>query len=169
MRSYTITTKKSWSATQNELADEFDKWGVTEWETNYPRGARLEGHNQSEADRMVTLTYKKDGHTVNLTMSNQDRAVDNLRVLFLAIESMRLNERRGIGEVLQQAYLQIAGPETKKTPWELLSIYPGSPIAVAEAAYKTAAAKAHPDVPGGSMEKMKELNEAIALIREGKA
>ena len=46
--SYTMRTNKSWAATQQDLAIEFERWGVTEWDTNYPRGARFEGFNQSE-------------------------------------------------------------------------------------------------------------------------
>lgn len=167
--SYTINTKKSWSATNTELQIEFERWGVHDWETNYPRGARLEGMNQSEQDRTVTLRYNKNGKEIRLSMGRQARAVDNLRVLFLAIESMRLNEKRGIGEVLEAAYLQLGGGVIKKSPWEVLEVYPGSPLPVAEAAYKAKALKAHPDVAGGSEEAMKEITEAINLIREGKA
>lgn len=167
--SYTVNTKKSWSATNTDLQIEFERWGVHDWETNYPRGARLEGFSQSEQDRTVTLRYNKNGKEVRLTMGKQARAVDNLRVLFLAIESMRLNEKRGIGEVLESAYKQLAGGVMKKSPWEILDVMPGSPLMVCEAAYKFKASKAHPDVAGGSPEKMKELNEAIALVREGKA
>ena len=164
MRNYTLTTNKSWSATQNDLQIEFSKWGVTEWDTNYPRGARLEGRRQGEADRTVTLTYKKDGKTVLLSMNRQDRAVDNLRVLFLAIESMRLNERRGIGEVLQSAYAQLQAPEVFN-PYEVLGVYSNQPIEVIEAAYKAKVKSAHPDA-GGSDEEMQKLNRAITLIRE---
>jgi hypothetical protein len=108
--SYTLHTDKSWQATMRELSDTMSKWGIKEWDTNYPKGARLEGMRQTEEDRMVHLTYQKDGRPVNLTMGKQARAVDNLRVLYLAVEAMRLNEKRGLGEVIQEAYLQLAGP-----------------------------------------------------------
>lgn len=168
MREYTLTTNKSWSVTQQDLASEFDKWGITEWDTNYPRGARLEGRNQAEVDRNVTLTYKKDGKTVLLTMSKQGRAVDNLRVLYLAIESMRMNERRGIGEVLQSAYAQLQAPEVFN-PYEILGIRGDVELWVAEAVYRTMASKYHPDSkPSGSEEKFKQINKAIEMIREEK-
>lgn len=165
--SYKITTQKSWARTMLELSTTFNRWGISpaEWDTNYPRGARSEAGDQSVEDRTVTLTYSKNNKKVVLSMNTQDRAVDNLRVLYLAIESMRLNEKRGIGEILESAYLQLAAPVQKKSPWEVLQIYPGSPLAVAEAAYKVAALKAHPD-KGGSEELMKELNEAILTIRK---
>ncbi len=164
--SYTINTKKSWAATQQDLATEFERWGVTDWDTNYPRGARFESYNQSETDRAVTLRYVLRGKSVNLKMSEQPRAVDNIRVLYKVIESLRLNEVRGMNEVFEQAYLQLASPEHKKSPWEVLNIMPGTPLMVAEAAYKHLAMTAHPD-RGGSQEQMKDLNEAIETIRKG--
>jgi hypothetical protein len=167
MREYKIKTPKSWSATQNDLAAEFENWGVSNWDTNYPRGARLEGMNQAEADRTVTLTYQKDGKTVSLMMNKQSRAVDNLRVLFLAIESMRMNERRGIGEVLQSAYAQLQAPEVFN-PYEVLGVYDNQPMEVIEAAFKAKARTAHPDTATGSEEKMLELNKAIEIIRKEK-
>lgn len=167
---YKITTKKSWSGTMNDLANEFRMWNISsnDWDVNYPKGARLEGFKQSETDRTVILDYKKDDKNIRLVMGAQARAVDNLRVLFLAIESMRLNEKRGIGELLKSAYLQIAGPVRQRNPWEVLAIFPGSPLPIAEAAYKVKAITAHPD-SGGSEEQMKELNEAIEKVRKGLA
>lgn len=165
MPSYSLTTKKTWSETQSELAREFELWGVSEWETNYPRGARLSGMHQSETDRTVRLIYTKDGHSVELVMGAQSRAVDNLRVLYLAIEAMRLNERRGIGDVVQSAYLQIQAPTGQRDPYEVLGIRSDAPLDVAEAAYRARVRTAHPDA-GGSAEQVKELNEAIRRIRK---
>ena len=164
MKSYTIKTTASWSRTQSDLAREFKLWGVTEWDTNYPRGARLEGMNQTEKDKTVTLTYLKNGKTISLSMAKQARAVDNLRVLYLAVESMRMNEKRGIGEVIESAYLQLAAPEMFN-PYQVLQVYPGSPLEVCEAAYRHLAKSAHPD-KGGSAEIMQKLNRAIAEIRK---
>jgi curved DNA-binding protein CbpA len=77
-----------------------------------------------------------------------------------------MNEKRGIGKVVESAYLQLAAPKQEKSPWEVLEIYPGSPLIVAEAAYKAMAKKLHPD-NGGSDEQMRELNSAIEKIRKG--
>ena len=141
MSNYKITTQKSWSATTRELDEQFRLWGVTNWDTNYPRGARLEGFNQTEQDRTVTLKFTKNEKQVSLSMAKQNRAVDNLRVLYLAVEAMRLNEKRGVGELLESAYLQIAGPEAEKLPHEILGISEDSAIEVAEAAFRTMASK----------------------------
>src|SRR4051812_36116368 len=107
MSTYAINTDKSWHETMEELANQMRLWGVTDWETNYPKGARLSGWDQGQADRTVTLTYTKSSRPVRLVMGNQRRAVDNLRVLYLAVEAMRLNERRGISDVIRTACLQL--------------------------------------------------------------
>lgn len=165
--SYTIHTDMSWSRTQQDLDYTFEKWGVTEWTTNYPRGARLQGYQQSDIDKTVTLTYTKNGKQVNLQMGTQDRAVDNLRVLYLAIEAMRMNERRGLSEVLQSAYMQLEAPTQKRSPYEILQIMPDAPLEVAEASYRAKALVAHPD-KGGDIVTFKELKGAIEAIRKEK-
>src|SRR5207248_9810718 len=163
--SYILTTKKTWQETMRELEDQMRLWGVTEWETNYPKGARTEVQSQKEEDRTVKLTYNKNGKPVTLAMSKQNRAVDNLRVLYLAVEAMRLNERRGISDVLESAYLQLAAPTQAVDPCELLGLRPDASLEVAEAVYKAKVRNIHPD-RGGSTEHMKALNRAIEEIRK---
>src|SRR5437763_9540092 len=105
---YSLSTKKTWRETYIELSDTMDKWGVVSWKVTEPKGARKEAPYQSDEERTVTLTYVLRGRTIHLTMGKQNRAVDNLRVLYLAVEAMRLNERRGISDVIESAYLQLA-------------------------------------------------------------
>lgn len=175
MTNYSLTTKMTWAATQQDLAVTFDKWGVREWDTNYPRGSRLTGMWQSEEDRTVTLQWRtKEGRLVKLVMGKQQRAVDNLRVLYLAVEAMRLNEVRGIGEVLESAYKQIGegntyveNPVVSVDPWTLLEISPTASLEVAEASYRAKARRLHPDA-GGFEDEMKALNNAIDIIRKSK-
>jgi hypothetical protein len=164
MNTYVITTQKSWRETVSELEDTMRLWGVREWEVNYPRGARSEAHYQSEADRTVKLTYTKNGKPITLIMGKQNRAVDNLRVLYLAVEAMRMNEKRGIREVMESAYLQLAAPTEVRDPYEVLEIRSDASLEVAEAAYKAKVRRLHPDA-GGSDEQMKILNHAIEAIR----
>jgi hypothetical protein len=162
---YQLSTKISWSATMDQLEQEFARWGVTDWEVNYPRGATRSLGPQSAADRTVHLTYSRLGHTVNLVMGNQQRAVDNLRVLYLAIEAMRLNERRGIGDIVASASAQLAAPRDQDSPYTILGIPDGATLSVAEAAYRAKARQGHPDA-GGSAEQMKRLNSAITELRK---
>ncbi len=164
--SYKLTTKITWGQTMRELQTEFKLWEVEEWETSKPRGMKFEGWNQNEEDRTVMLRWKKEGREIVLQMGTQDRAVDNLRVLYLAVNSMRLNEKRGIGEVLKSAYKQLAAPEgaINIDPYEELGIMRNSDLNFAEAVYKMLAKKYHPD-NGGNPEKMNRLNKAIEMLR----
>jgi len=163
--SYSLSTKKTWRETYIDLSDTMDKWGVISWKVTEPKGAKQEAIHQSDVERKVTLTYILRGRTINLTMGKQDRAVDNLRVLFLAVEAMRLNERRGISDVIESAYLQLAAPTQAIDPYELLEIRPDASLEVAEAVYKTKVRNIHPD-RGGSSDQMKALNRAIDEIRK---
>ena len=51
-------------------------------------------------------------------------------------------------------------------PYAVLGVPPDSPDWVVQSAYQRAAKKVHPDVPGGSNEKMKELNKAYEEIKK---
>lgn len=165
--SYKITTKKTWHQTMQDLEEQFRLWGVKNWETNYPKGARSEAWSQEEIARTVKLTFEKDGKTITLDMGRQSRAVDNLRVLFLTIEALRLNEARGTSESLQSAYAQIAAPQAEKNPYEILGIREDASLETAEAVYRSMATKYHPDSkPDGNAEKMAQLNKAIDAIRK---
>lgn len=148
-----------------QITLEMDRWGIKEWSSNYPNGAERNGFSQDENSRTVIFTYKLRGKNVTLRMGSQARATDNLRVIYLAIKSMRLNEKRGIGEVMEQAYKQLAAPEGIIDPYQVLGLSQGLPMGVYEAMYKDLAKKAHPDA-GGTPEQFKKLNEAIEEIRK---
>ena len=170
MSNYKITTVITWGQTYHELANEFKLWGIRDWEVSKPRGATFTGWNQTPEDRTVHLRYKKDNKEIVLEMGKQARAVDNIRVLFLAIQSMRLNEKRGIGELLQTAYKQLAGPpgmEPTIDPYQVLGVTRGLDLEVYEAVYRTMAKKYHPDSGVSANEEMMDkLNKAIGMIRE---
>jgi DnaJ-domain-containing protein 1 len=171
MQDYNLRTNKSWNDTLSELSDTMDKWGIEQWNVIKPRGARLTGFvaassYQSLEDRTVTLRYTKNGREVALAMGKQNRAVDNLRVLYLAAEAMRLNEKRGIAEVVQQAYAQLQAPEHPviRDPYELLGVRPDAPLDVIEAAFRARMKAVHPDT-GGSDQQAKQLTAAIEQLR----
>lgn len=165
MQQYVLRTNKTWHETLNELDDQMQLWEVAEWSVNQPSGARSTVWEQSESARTVVLTYVKGGRSVTLRMGEQSRAVDNLRVLYLAVEAMRLNDRRGISDVIKTAYLQLDAPAKQIDPYELLEIRPEASVEVAEAAYKAKMRAVHPDA-GGSAARAAQLNQAIDEIRK---
>ena len=170
---YVHHTDKTWSQLEQLLADCFDKWGVREWEAR-SAGRMLRTAKYSEQDettRAATVEWRPRGaaDTITLTLSEQARAVDNLAVLVIGIDQMRLNEKRGLTNVMQQAYLQLAAPPRERDPYEVLGVRRDSPREVLEASYKALAKSRHPDA-GGSDEAMAELNAAYERIKaEGAA
>lgn len=162
--SYRIHTEKSWHATTRELGDAFRRWGVAhdEWEL-IPAAEPTRRDPQG-----IRLVYTLRGQEVRLEMSNQDTGRDNLRVLYLAVEAMRLNEARGLGDVVQSAYLQLAAPAKVRDPYEVLGVRPDSPPEVIEAAHRALAKRHHPDA-GGSVEAMKEINAALERVQLDRA
>jgi len=165
--SYDLTTRKSWAETRAEFRETFRKWGINDWNiiANLTP-TRAGNYYQREDERSVTLRYtSRGGQDVRLTMAKQARAVDNLRVLWLAVEAMRLNEARGIGEVLREAYAQLPAPANYCDPYEVLGVRPDADMADIDAVYRSRARRAHSDT-GGSDEEMKELNAAMERIRE---
>lgn len=165
--SYRLWTEKTWLETHQELTETFRIWGVKEWQaTPGVRRQFADKRSQTIKERTVALRYiHPGGQEVMLIMDRQDRAVDNFRVLYLALEAMRLNEKRGLSDVIQQAYLQLAAPQHQRDPYELLGVRAGADMEIVEAAYRARAKHAHPDA-GGSEEQMKELNEALEHIRQ---
>lgn len=154
----------SWDTTMKELATCFERWGVSQWQIR-PMRPRRHGYGDAAADRMVMVDYERQGRIVHLSMGKHSEDRQNLRVLYLAIEALRMNEVRGLDDVVADAYAQLAAPKSmSRDPYEVLGVRPDAPLEIAEAAYRQLAKSAHPDA-GGSDERMKELNEAIMAVR----
>lgn len=149
---YTINTEKSFLQTRSEIMHEMALWGVEDCIVEQVSGA-------------ARVTYVLRGKTIELVMDKQNSSKDNLRILYYAIKALRLNEVRGMSEVFESAYIQLAAPKQKRNPYDVLMIMEDAPLEVAEAVFKNLAMKYHPD-RGGSVDKFKELNEAIEEIRE---
>lgn len=177
MMAYRLTTDKTWSQTLDDLAETFRKWGISAWsvEPTNP-GRRAANRYQTATERSVALRFSRRGRAVELVMTEQDRAVDNLRVLYLVVEALRLNESRGYAEVLAEAarqlYPALPAPTTSAPtgpgaidPYAVLYVHPDAPLAVCEAAYKALARRFHPDA-GGNSSQMAAIVVAIEEIRK---
>lgn len=164
-RTYSMTTKVTWARTMLELADEFRKWGVKEKDWDVRSLAREESGLSPERRRVTLAWTSADGHATTLVMEAQPRAVDNLRVLFLAVESLRMNESRGIVDVIKQAYAQIAAPMVQRDPYEVLGIRPDADDDIVKAAYRAASRRAHPE-SGGTNDLQTTINLAFESIEK---
>jgi|GEM_PF-4672680 len=149
-----------WHAELEALHREFEAWGVRDWEAQ-PNVmlSRANSTSLTRQERAVTVTFVKDGKPVTLPMDDYETATLNLKVLTLCIRDMRMIERRGVSDTMQSAYLQLAGPQAERDPWEVIGLRPGATKDEVEAMYRVKARSAHPD-RGGSDAAMAELNAA---------
>jgi hypothetical protein len=173
--SYQLHTSKSWSETIDELALAFERWGVSphDWAVR-PSRPQTRKTWPTVDERRVTVEFRHpSGKPITLTTDGQQLPQDNLRAIYLTIEDMRMIERRGLGELMRSAYLQIAAPAAARTWRAVLELGEESrPMREwIEAAYRRKAKELHPDA-GGSDEAFRELqrarDEALAEL-EGNA
>lgn len=176
---YSVTTKKTWSAILDDIEDSLARWrGVTLWRVDTilaPRSSTKQ--SQSQQERTITLHYTRKGRAYQIKMDRQRRAVDNLLVIWLILETLRLNEARGyaaeIAAVYRQEFPALPAPSAAPTPsstgpYALLYVRNNAPIEVCEAAYRALTKLFHPDVTG-STAVQQSLNEAIEFVRKEKA
>lgn len=167
-----ITYSATRARTMQDLQATFRQWGVGHWEISSPVMGRGEWEKRGlpPAGRRVTLEYAhpRTGQRVVLSVDAQETAKDNLRVLYLAVEQLRLNEVRGLADTIESAYLQLAAPASARDPYEVLGIRPDAPMEAVEAVYRALAKTAHPDRHGGDDAAMVELNAAIERVRADK-
>ena len=167
MNRYTLRARVSWQETIKDLSETFRLWNIRDWSI-VPMSPPRNG-TAWERDRKVTLRFQPKGKPeVVLPYERQERPVDNLRVLYLAVEAMRKNELRGVGSIMQEAYVQLSGllaaGKTARDPYEILGVRPDAPFADIEDMYKIKARRLHPDA-GGDPEAMAELNKAFEEIK----
>lgn len=119
---YVLTTDKTWAQTEAELKTCLKRWGAKEYSVSRgnakppPPGMKSVGEapppsrfteTPDEATVTLVIRWPADRPDLTLRYNQQRRAVDNIRVLYLACEALRLNELRGIDDLLREAYLQL--------------------------------------------------------------
>jgi len=157
-----------WHATHDELEREFAAWGIRDWEAR-PNVmlSRANSEAVTRAERTVNLTFRKGEQTITLSMGDYPTATENLKVLQLCVNNLRMIERRGLTDTMQAAYLQLAAP-VAGDPYRVLGVSRTAALDEIEAMYRAKAKKAHPDL-GGSEDEMRALNAAIEAIRAERA
>ena len=126
-----------------------------------PRGGR-----RDPDDPGVAVYFKMGGKDRVLACDCWDRTADNLASVAAHIECLRGIDRYGVG-TLDQAFagydaLPPPGADNRP-PWRaVLGFKPDAPVTMADVDihFRNRAKEAHPDVPGGSHERMALLNAA---------
>lgn len=155
---------------QSHLDQTMDRWGVDLNDvmvTGTPTPKTRAGFWQERTpdQRRVTISFRHpSGKTVTVSKDDLRRSEDNFRALYLALEDLRMIEKRGLGEIVGIVLMQIAGP-VARTPYDVLGVKADAPMADIDSAYRRRAKEVHPDV-GGSHEEMQELTAALSEIRE---
>lgn len=130
-------------------------------------------------DPGAAIYFALKGKPHVLACDKWDRVADNLAAIAKHIEALRGIDRWGVGSIERAfaGFSALPPPQQAAAdrPWrEILDVScpvnPDGPtreafLMMAEARYKAAARKAHPDA-GGSAEAMAELNNAIAQARD---
>ena len=169
----TTTRKKSWNELTRSVATIFRRWHVTNWNIAPVNGPPPRNRYHSQGDRNVKLVFVKNGRHVALHCNSESLAHDNLQVLALAIEAMRMNENNGTDGIVVSGYRQLypgsQPAQEQKTvdehdPYAALGVDPHYPLSVIETIWKARLRVEHPDA-GGSEVKAKRLNAAMAEIR----
>lgn len=149
-----MQTDKTEAQSRRDIVDEFDRWNREKRGTigayDFPAPEQIGGKEAT-----VRLVLRGDPKVLKCDSQPSYRL--NLRCLFYAIEALRMNEKRGIGDLMRSVYLALEGPAPEH--WATLGLRPGATQAQIQEAYRLLADKHHPD-HGGSNELMARLNAA---------
>jgi hypothetical protein len=173
---------KPWTIVMAEIEETFRKWKIHTW-TIAPRKAperRDRYHTQSV--RTVQVIFRYRGRPVTLTVNTLDRAHDNLQLLAVTLETLRLSDVRKVTDLVAAAYAQMVSPAKPPTtpppihgadqdaltdPYRVLGVERHYPMAIIEAIWKARLRVEHPDV-GGSAATAARLNAAMDELRKAK-
>lgn len=166
-------TQLSLSSALDRLLEELRPLRVANHTVSTNLKTRLDGLPKSGQripdDPGVAVYFKLKDRDYCLPCDRWDRIEDNIAAIAAHLRAMRGQERWGVGD-LERAftgYAALPAPEAETPWWEVLGMTgPSIPLSHAKAQYTLLAKTHHPDRPGGSAEKMAELNRAIAMARE---
>lgn len=90
------------------------------------------------------------------------RVADNLAAIAATLDAMRAIERHGGAQILERAFTGFTALPPPRSPWVVLGIPnpDAANVGSVQAAYRAKVRTEHPDVPGGSHNKIADLNWA---------
>lgn len=165
------------------VVDELGRMGVVDgdWIISTNIETRLDGLPRSGArepqDPGVAVYWKargqirgrgraQDNATRVMAIDLYDRAADNLAAIAATLEAMRAIERHGGAQILERAFMGFDALPAPKQWWEILEFRappaqsPEDNRATINARFRELASKHHPDMPGGSHDRMAEIARA---------
>lgn len=158
---------------RSQLFSELDRLGASNAVVSSWLPLRNDGLPRTDAARAriadpgvaVYFTYR--GKQMVMARDVYHNVHDNLRSIGLAIEHLRGLDRHGGATMIERAFEGFAALPAPgaKGDWRAV-LGPARTLAEAESSYREKAKARHPDAPGGSHDKMTELNVAIAAARK---
>lgn len=166
---YQYSPPEGWPArtTITAIRDEFRKWRLQAGNDDVigamdaPAPTSIQG-----AEARVRFILR--GSPMDIVCGTWDSYEVNLRCVYLAIQSLRLNEARGIGDTMREAYLQLQAPAKARDPWEVLGVHPSASWDDVRDVYRMKSRRVHPDsAENGNADpaKFAELTDAYNRIR----
>jgi hypothetical protein len=146
------------------LQGELDRLGAGSVVLSTNIELRLDGLPRADRSRPmdsgVAVYFQLKGRDVALACDRWDRVEDNIVALAKHIEALRGMDRWGVGSV-EQAFRGYEALPAPKNWWEVLGLAgPTGSRDDINAAWRRASSSAHPDRPGGSHDRMAEVNRA---------
>ena len=126
---------------------------------------RLDGlpyaNQKPPQDPGAAVYFVLKGKPIVLACDKWDRVEDNVYAIARHIESIRAQDRWGVGRIEQAfaGYMALPAPMDLKPWWEVLGVGEDSPFEVVQEVYRRLAIKNHPDA-GGDHANMVEINTA---------
>lgn len=114
------------------------------------------------ADPGVSVWFVWDGLQVCIPVDRYSSVASNLQAIHHIIEARRVELRHGTLALVRatfQGFLALPAPAGGEW-WEVLGVSKTCTREEAKTAYRALASKHHPDKPGGTQEKMAQLNAA---------
>lgn len=172
-----MAKNKSWPELVKEISETFRKWHVEEWSVSPSKAPSARNRFHSPEQRLVRVAWQlSNGRRIALSVSSEAIAHDNLHLLALTVETLRMNDARKITRLVAGAYalMQPAPPPVTpptpepraalNDPYVVLGVAPNYPLAVIETIWKARLRVEHPDA-GGTTAQATALNAAMDEIR----
>lgn len=153
-------------AARKLLFDELSRLGAAKviLSTNIPLrndGMPRANMRPDGGDAGVAVYFQWKSKPMVLACGKFTATCDNIYAIAKTIDAMRGIERWGASDMMERAFSGFKALSAPVPWWELLGVNQDSPREAIEAAYKSKAKAAHPDL-GGSHEAMAALNAARA-------
>lgn len=160
--------KTGFGAARNLLFAELARMGASKiiLSTNIPlRNDGLPRANvrPDDGDSGVAVYFQRKDKPMVFACDKFRETCDNIYAIAKTIDAMRGIERWGASDMMERAFSgfkQLAAENAGESWWNTLVVRPDASVEEIEAAFKSCAKLAHPDVPGGSHDAMSKLNAA---------